>query len=130
MPTDHLRQLGRALKARRIELGLKQTELAKAAGWKQSEISKLEIGRTSAPRMDVLVRVGLVLGLSPNDLATMAGWYQAPPDRLDAPAEAWLGWPGEILGQLPRAQRLAVLQQCSHLAEPAAESRSRAAASL
>lgn len=63
-------EIGRAVRARRLELGLSQTELARRAAMTQSAISRLEAG-AATPTIMVLERLAaaleaeLVVSLSP-----------------------------------------------------------------
>lgn len=64
-------ELGQAVRARRIELGLSQVELAERAGMTQSALSRLEAGAV-VPTIPVLERVSaaldaeLVVTINPN----------------------------------------------------------------
>jgi ribosome-binding protein aMBF1 (putative translation factor) len=63
-------ELGQAVRARRLELGMSQTELAERAGMTQSAVSRLEAGG-AVPTIGVLERLAaalsadLVVTLSP-----------------------------------------------------------------
>jgi HTH-type transcriptional regulator/antitoxin HipB len=54
-------ELGQAVRARRLELGLSQTGLAERAGMTQSAVSRLEAGGT-VPTIGVLERLAATLG--------------------------------------------------------------------
>jgi HTH-type transcriptional regulator/antitoxin HipB len=53
-------ELGEAVRARRLELGMSQTEVAKRAGMTQSAVSRLEAGGT-VPTVGVLERLAAAL---------------------------------------------------------------------
>ena len=53
-------ELGQAVRARRLELGMSQTELAEKAGMTQSAVSRLEAGGT-VPTIGVLERLAAAL---------------------------------------------------------------------
>jgi HTH-type transcriptional regulator/antitoxin HipB len=53
-------ELGQAVRARRLELGMSQTELAQGAGMTQSAVSRLEAGG-SVPTIGVLERLAAAL---------------------------------------------------------------------
>jgi ribosome-binding protein aMBF1 (putative translation factor) len=53
--------IGQAVRERRLELGLSQTEVAKRAGMTQSALSRLEAGGT-VPTIPVLERIATALG--------------------------------------------------------------------
>jgi len=53
-------ELGQAVRARRLELGMSQTELAERAGMTQSAVSRLEAGGT-IPTIGVLERLATAL---------------------------------------------------------------------
>jgi HTH-type transcriptional regulator/antitoxin HipB len=53
-------ELGKAVRARRLELGMSQTELAQRAGMTQSAVSRLEAGGT-VPTIGVLERLAAAL---------------------------------------------------------------------
>jgi ribosome-binding protein aMBF1 (putative translation factor) len=53
-------ELGQAVRARRLELGTSQTELAERAGMTQSAVSRLEAGGT-VPTIGVLERLATAL---------------------------------------------------------------------
>jgi ribosome-binding protein aMBF1 (putative translation factor) len=53
-------QLGQAVRARRLELGISQTALAKRAGLTQPAVSRLEAGET-VPTIGVLERLAAAL---------------------------------------------------------------------
>ncbi|MGW5414808.1 helix-turn-helix domain-containing protein [Actinomadura geliboluensis] len=55
--------LGRAIYARRTELGVSQTELARRAGMRQPAVSRIESGGGGVPTLAVLNRLGHALGL-------------------------------------------------------------------
>jgi HTH-type transcriptional regulator/antitoxin HipB len=53
-------ELGQAVRARRLELGLSQTELAERAGMTQSAVSRLEAGG-AVPTIGILDRLAAAL---------------------------------------------------------------------
>lgn len=53
-------ELGQAVRSRRLELGMSQTELAERAGMTQSAVSRLEAGGT-VPTIGVLERLATAL---------------------------------------------------------------------
>ena len=53
-------ELGQAVRGRRLELGMSQTELAERAGMTQSAVSRLEAGG-SVPTIGVLERLAAAL---------------------------------------------------------------------
>lgn len=74
--------LGVAIKARRIELGWTQEELAEriSAGGeyvRQSEISRIENGRIALPRRERLERLAIALDLPLGELLARSGWAGA-----------------------------------------------------
>lgn len=58
---------GELIRARRIELGMSQTELAIRAGCKQQEISRYEYG-LSEPKVSRLVDIATGLGIDIREL--------------------------------------------------------------
>lgn len=75
--------LGKRLKHARLERGLTQMQLAHESGVKQSDISKLERGESSATTG--LVRLAKALGCSADWLDTGHGaiWGTEPPQAID-----------------------------------------------
>lgn len=75
--------LGRAILARRRELGLTQEQLAQRVveagdvAFRQSDVSRLESGRVTLPRRDRLERLARALGLAPGELLVRSGWAGA-----------------------------------------------------
>lgn len=91
--------LGEVIRARRVEMGLTQEELAEriGAGCRQAEISRLERGKVGLPRRARLERIAAALGLPMGELLSRSGWAGAdaalgrvaerpPPD--DRPSDA------------------------------------------
>lgn len=62
---------GAALKARRIELGLSQEELAAVAGIERAHASKLERGE-HLPNFVLVIRLARALGVTPGKLVDRA----------------------------------------------------------
>jgi HTH-type transcriptional regulator/antitoxin HipB len=92
-------QLGQALRARRLELGMSQTQLAERAGMTQSAVSRLEAGGT-VPTIGVLER--LAAALSADLVVTLT---PKPPDlRAQAGATAQAGSPA-VKGPNPEQTR-------------------------
>ena len=60
--TDHASHLGAVVRARRVELGLKQRELAELAGCSTRFVHTVEAGKPTV-RLDKLTDVLQVLGL-------------------------------------------------------------------
>lgn len=77
--------LGNLIRTRRLELGWTQEELAEriGPGVRQSDVSRLERGKTALPRLERLTQIAAVLGLSVGDLLKQAGWFG--PDRTPEP---------------------------------------------
>jgi transcriptional regulator with XRE-family HTH domain len=70
MQIDELRSIVAAnLKARRLELGLSQTALARAAGLTQASLSLIECGRHS-PTLESLAALAVHLHTTPAALLT------------------------------------------------------------
>ncbi|MET9437769.1 helix-turn-helix transcriptional regulator [Streptomyces sp. NPDC006551] len=55
-------ELGRAVRERREELGMTQTQLARAAGLKQPAVARFESGGTM-PTLPLLERLAIALGM-------------------------------------------------------------------
>jgi len=77
--------VGELIRARRVALGLSQTELARRAGSSQRQVSRLENGEErTMPRRETLDRFGAVLDI------TLADFYRAggvmDPAELETPA--------------------------------------------
>lgn len=68
-----MKTLGNIIRKLRTEKGMTQGELAKAAGMKQSDISKLELGTTQ--ETTGIVRIAMALGVSPIYLETLDDRY-------------------------------------------------------
>jgi transcriptional regulator with XRE-family HTH domain len=69
MPSNHpeLREFGRRVRDRRVELGLSQEDLAERAGLHRTYISSLEQGRRNVAVHNV-VRLAEALDIDPADL--------------------------------------------------------------
>jgi transcriptional regulator with XRE-family HTH domain len=65
-------EFGPVLRARRLELGLSQQELAERSGVPQMTISTTERGM-NMPRVDIMLKLCLGLGLSPDWVFQEAG---------------------------------------------------------
>jgi len=72
--------LGALLRQRREDLGYSKTQLARAAGVRDSTVLRFEQGKFAAPRPDKLARFAKLLGLSLADLFAWAGYLV--PDEL------------------------------------------------
>ena len=87
--------LGATIRARRIELGWSQEELAERISGpdglvRQSEISRLELDKVGLPRRARLERIAAALGLPLGELLVRSGWNAAdaavlPPKRATPP---------------------------------------------
>ena len=64
--------LSRALRERRVGVGLSQSDLAARVGSSQSRIAKMEAGDASVT-LDLLIRSLLALGASTRDIARVLG---------------------------------------------------------
>ena len=76
------RTLGATIRARRLELGWTQEELARRIAGDgeflgQSDVSRLERGRIGLPRRRRLERIAAVLGLPLGELLACSGWAHA-----------------------------------------------------
>jgi transcriptional regulator with XRE-family HTH domain len=100
------KELGAALRARRLELGLSQTELSKRAGVAQMTISTIETGN-SAPRVDILLKLCQGLGASPNQVFQAAGLLprEGEPHGEDGFWELW-----GVMERLTAEERRAVIE--------------------
>jgi transcriptional regulator with XRE-family HTH domain len=87
--------LGEVIRARRIELGWTQEELAERVSAdceyvRQSEISRIENGRIALPRRERLERLAQVLALPLGELLARSGWAGAEtqfgPSAIEADA--------------------------------------------
>ena len=97
MPHDDSRPtLGDVIKARRLELGWTQIDLADRVAargdpaFRQSDVSRLERGNVTLPHRVRLERIAIVLGLPLGELLERSGWSgwiasDAPPgERADS----------------------------------------------
>ena len=72
--------LGEAIKARRLELGWSQEELAQRmidhgdVTFRQSDVSRLERGKVVLPHRERLEHLAAVLGLSLGEILARSGW--------------------------------------------------------
>ena len=77
------RSLGAVIKARRRELGWSQEELAKRivmhgdVTFRQTDVSRLELGKVALPHRERLAHIAAVLGLSEGGLLARSGWAGA-----------------------------------------------------
>jgi DNA-binding XRE family transcriptional regulator len=60
--------IGNAIRDRRLELNVRQDELARAAGVHKATVNRVEIAAGRMPRMDVLARLALALDMTLRDL--------------------------------------------------------------
>jgi len=76
---DLKRSLGEAVRERRVELGLSQTELAERmdCGVQQADISRIERGYIPWPRPDLLEALAAALQMHAVELITLGGWMSA-----------------------------------------------------
>ncbi len=84
--------LGAVIKARRIELGWTQEDLAERISAdgeyvRQSEISRIENGRIALPRRERLERIARALDLSLGELLARSGWAGAEPHFVSSNGE-------------------------------------------
>ena len=83
LETEVGRSLGSTIKARRLELGWSQEELAERVAahgdpaFRQSDVSRLERGKVGLPHRDRLARIAAVLDLTPGELLVRSGWAGA-----------------------------------------------------
>jgi transcriptional regulator with XRE-family HTH domain len=85
--------LGSIVRARRLELGLTQEQLAERIsdeeGYiRQSEISRIESGRVALPRRERLERLAAALDLSLGELLARSGWTDAQTYFTEQPGRA------------------------------------------
>jgi transcriptional regulator with XRE-family HTH domain len=99
------KELGAALRARRLELGLSQNELSARTGVAQMTISTIETGN-STPRADILLKLCQGLGVSPDQVFQAAGLLprEGEPDE-DGFWELW-----GVVKRLGPAEREEVLR--------------------
>lgn len=72
MPTEAVSPISIALREKRKERGMTQTELAEKAGVRQATISELETGETRRVDLDVLDRLCKALRVEPGELIVRA----------------------------------------------------------
>ncbi|MCY3917318.1 MAG: helix-turn-helix transcriptional regulator [Chloroflexi bacterium] len=70
---------GKAMKSRRLELGISQEELAFRAGLHRTYISNLERGR-KGPSLRVAIRLAFALEMSAPDLVQLTEDFALKPD--------------------------------------------------
>ena len=132
--------LGAAIRARRRELGWSQEDLARRIAdrgdeaFRQSDVSRLELGKVALPRRERLEHIAAILGLSLGHLLARSGWTGAasafaaePPSnslvtavRLDRAPAAAFSFPEWRAGE-----SAAVSQNLRQLIEQARETRAR-----
>jgi transcriptional regulator with XRE-family HTH domain len=76
--------LGTLVRQRRLALGLSQEDLAARVSddrdaVRQSDISRLELGKVGLPRRARLLRLAAALDLAPGDLLARSGWARVDP---------------------------------------------------
>jgi transcriptional regulator with XRE-family HTH domain len=71
--------LGKAVRRRRMELGLSQIELAERmkGNVQQADISRIERGYLPWPRLDLIHDLAAALSISPVELIALSGWMTA-----------------------------------------------------
>jgi DNA-binding XRE family transcriptional regulator len=79
-------ELGDALRARRLQSGLSQAQLARRMGSSQSRVAKMELGSPSVS-LDLLFRALLVLGATPQDIGAVIASAE-PPRPMNRPDTA------------------------------------------
>jgi transcriptional regulator with XRE-family HTH domain len=96
------RTLGEAIKARRLELGWSQEELARRMinhgdlTFRQSDVSRLERGKVALPHRDRLEHMAAVLGLSLGELLARSGWSGWCDRSVEAIVPADASGPGDL----------------------------------
>jgi transcriptional regulator with XRE-family HTH domain len=100
------KELGAALRARRLVLGLTQNELSERTGVAQMTISTIETGG-STPRADILLKLCQGLGTSPNQVFQAAGLLPREGER-DGNEGFWELW--SVVARLGPAEREEVLR--------------------
>lgn len=74
MTPEQTKSLANALKARRLELGLSATEVAKRAGVDVATVTRLELAQIRDPRPSKLLAIAAVLGIEAAEIFKMAKW--------------------------------------------------------
>lgn len=69
--------LARHLRARRMELGITQTELAERIGSSQSRVAKMEAGLPSVS-LNMIFRALFTMGVTPNQLSKLMAKIEIP----------------------------------------------------
>ena len=72
--------LGALLRQKRQEMGYSMTQLAEAAGVRDSTVLRIERGEFAAPRPDKLARFAALLGIDQAEVLAKAGYLA--PDHL------------------------------------------------
>jgi transcriptional regulator with XRE-family HTH domain len=80
MNQDQSKKLGALLRQKRQNMGYSMTQLAKAAGVRDSTVLRIERGEFAAPRPDKLARFAALLEIELADLYAKAGYLV--PDEL------------------------------------------------
>ena len=135
------RTLGAAIRARRRQLGWSQEDLARRIAdhgdeaFRQSDVSRLELGKVTLPRRERLEHIAAILGLSLGHLLARSGWtgaatafatepsanaaeQDARPDRAPAPTTP-------AASERRATDSMLVSQNLRQLIEQSRETRSR-----
>jgi transcriptional regulator with XRE-family HTH domain len=76
-------RVGQIIRIRRLELDLRQEDLAERTGYEQSYISKVEVGRSKRPERDYLLGFAEALEMDPDDLLIPAGYAPVDPSLYE-----------------------------------------------
>ncbi|MBV9866551.1 MAG: helix-turn-helix transcriptional regulator [Abitibacteriaceae bacterium] len=80
--------LSNALKARRLELGLTQKEVAQRLGTKQPNIARLELGVERSVTLDLLMEALLELGVTRSQLGAIVAGNNSRANQTSLPPKA------------------------------------------